>query len=285
METPENNEQKKSIKTYAEDLAGAVENAKGGAIKKMIEEQEGIEKQEENLSPESNKNKMLMLLSALFVILAFGVIFFLIKSKGQIPSPVQSDQSAQIIYTDKNQFLKIDDLSKDEIIQSIKNEVSAADVKQGGIEAIYLTENNQVVGFKRFMELIRSNVPPEVLAYTNDNFMIGVWNGETQALFILLQVDSFTDIFPGMKIWENKMFFDLHGLFGTEISTETNYLLSKDFENSVAGNKNARALYDKDGKMILEYVFANETSVIIIAQNEAVKEVMLRLSNMSRLKQ
>ena len=114
--------------------------------------------------------------------------------------------------------------------------------------------------------------------FVSDNFLMGIFNGgEGKDLFILLKTRSFVDIFPDLKSWENKMFSDLHGFFGVDINIDTNYLLTKDFEDGVANNKNARILYDKDGKIVLEYVFANDTSLIITNSDRAVQEVMLRL--------
>ncbi len=252
-------------------------NISGGDIKKIIEEQEGIEKQEENISPESKKNKILMIVSALLFIGAVGIVFFLPTFTKKVSTVEPTRQFTPIIFTEKSQFIEVSRLSKEQIIQSIKNEVAGLNVKTGGIEGIYLTEDKQVIGLKRFMELIKANVPQDVLNYTNDNFLIGAWNGDTKSLFILLQVHSFTDIFPGMKSWENKMWNDLHTLFGMEISGDTSYLLTKDFEDSIVNNKNARALYDKEGKTVLEYIFADDTSVIVIANDKAVDEVMLRL--------
>ena len=183
-----------------------------------------------------------------------------------------------MIFVEQNKFLEIEGFSKTQIIETIKNEVSDVQLKNGGIEAIYLTENKNVVTFARFMELIKSNVPVEVTSYTNNNFMIGVYNNnDEKSLFILMKVKSFTDIFPGMKIWENKMWSDLHDLFDMELNADTKYLLTKNFEDNIINNKNSRALYDTEKNKILEYVFVDETSVIVISNSDAVKEVMSRL--------
>ena len=215
---------------------------------------------------------------ALLLIIATVILFSLTNFKKKISTVEPTAQFTPIIFTDKSQFIDISGLSKEQIIQTIKNEVANTNIKPGGIEGIYLTLDNQVVGFKQFMELINSSIPPEVLTYTNDNFMLGAWNGETKSLFILMQVNSFTDVFPGMKNWENKMWSDLHNLFGMEVNADTGYLLTKDFEDTVVYNKNARALYDNLGKTVLEYVFADETSIVVIANDSAVNEIMLRLS-------
>jgi len=74
------------------------------------------------------------------------------------------------------------------------------------------------------------------------------------------------------------MFQDLHGFFYYELSPDNAYLLSKDFENGVVENKNARILYDKDGNVAMMYVFADENSVVIAKNKDAVHEMIVRLA-------
>ena len=268
------------VRTYAEDMASAVDNIHGEEIKKLIERDEEFNKEEENLSPESKKNKFLMILSGVLVLAAIIIIYLVIQLNKKINTviPVPIEQSSSIIFTDQNKSIAIDGLTKDEIIKTINLEVSTADLKNGGLEAIYLTENNQTVGFNKFLQLLGITVPEEISGYTDDNFLIGVHNGETKSFFMLLKVRSFVDIFPGFKIWENKMFLDLHSLFGSDINIDTKDLLTKDFVDSIVGNKNARTLYDKNNKVVLEYVYADETSVVVISNDETANEIMKRLS-------
>ena len=279
-EIPKENVPPKSgvVKTYAEDMASAIDHVEGGMIRQIIQDQEEGQKREENVSPESTKNRMLMLISSVLIISAFVSLFFVFNSRGNVPTVETVKQMKNMIFVEQNKFLEIEGFSKTQIIETIKNEVSDVQLKNGGIEAIYLTENKNVVTFARFMELIKSNVPVEVTSYTNNNFMIGVYNNnDEKSLFILMKVKSFTDIFPGMKIWENKMWSDLHDLFDMELNADTKYLLTKNFEDNIINNKNSRALYDTEKNKILEYVFVDETSVIVISNSDAVKEVMSRL--------
>ena len=101
--------------------------------------------------------------------------------------------------------------------------------------------------------------------------------------FILLKVNSFSEIFPVMHAWEGKMLYDLHGFFGVDITPETNNLFTKNFEDGIVENKNTRALYDDMGNTVLMYVFLDDTSVIITDSVNATKEVLLRL-NSSQIK-
>jgi hypothetical protein len=97
-------------------------------------------------------------------------------------------------------------------------------------------------------------------------------------LFILLKVRSFQDVFPVMKSWEAKMFSDFHGFFDIAISLDTNYLLKKDWEDGIVQNKNARILFDKDKKIIMMYVYVDDTSVVLADSEQAVHEIIDRLA-------
>jgi len=74
------------------------------------------------------------------------------------------------------------------------------------------------------------------------------------------------------------MFFDLSGFVGVDINVDTTYLLTKDFEDGIIGNKNARILYDMNSQPVLMYIFANDTSVLITSSEQAADEVILRLT-------
>lgn len=158
------------------------------------------------------------------------------------------------------------------------------------MEGIYLTEDKTILGLRKFIALTRGNfIPGDNTLFVNDNFLLGIVNDQDKSavapamvgkdFFILLKVRSTADIFDALRAWENKMFFDLHGFFGVDISSETNYLLTKNFEDGVVENKNARILYDTDGKIVMMYVFANDNSVVITNTEGAAGEIMLRLGS------
>ncbi len=102
-------------------------------------------------------------------------------------------------------------------------------------------------------------------------------------LFILLRTSSFASSFEQIKSWENKMFLDLHGFFGYDVSLFTNYLLTKDFKDGFIENKNARILYDDTGKIVMMYVYIDDNFVVITNTEQAVREAILRV-NSSKIK-
>ncbi len=275
--------QNKIVETYGEDMARVIEGDQGGLIKKIIHEQEQKELEKKTLSPDSKRNKTYMLVSALLLLLAFFTFIFFIFNRNINTVPIER-QFDPLIFYDKSFFIETASLSKEKIIGSILTEINATNLKNGGLEGIYLTENKQIIGLREFISTLKSSfVPPANNNLVADNFLMGLVNGTDRDFFILIKMRSFQDIFDSVRIWENKMFYDLHSLFGMSINSSTSYLLTKNFDDGIIENKNARILYDKNGEIVMMYVFADETSLVIADNIEAVREVMFRLSS-SQLK-
>lgn len=280
----------KVVETYAGDMAEVIGNDKEGLVKKIIHDEEEHELQKRDLSPESKKNKFFMFASFLLITLTLIILSFFIFKK-EDNSVLVEEQFTPIIFNDKSIFLEVAGLKRGEVAQVVLNEVNTTKVKKGGVEGIYLTENKQILGLRRFVSLIESSfVPGDNVLFVNDNFLMGVVNNvgsepapdtisKGKDLFILLQVRSATDIFNALRAWEGKMFSELHTFFGVSISADTGYLLTKDFEDGIVENKNARILYGKDNQIVLMYVFADNNSIVITNSREATREIILRLSS------
>ncbi len=274
----ENKTEGKLIKTYAEDMAHVIEDDQGGLIKKIIHEQEMKEMDKKNQSPISQINKIYIALSFIFLVATLMTFMFLFLHQKNA-SVIVEPQFTPIIFNDKSVFLEISDLPREKVIESVVNEVRKSSVKEGGIESIYLTKNKQIMGLRSFLSLIKSSLVLPDPVFVEDNFMTGVFNGEDKDFFVLIKMRSFQDLFDNFRNWEEKMFYDLHNFFGFPVNTTTNYLLTKDFEDGVIANKNARILYDKEGNIVLMYLFADENSLIVANKVEAVVELIARVSS------
>ena len=274
----------KIVKTYAEDMAEVIKGDREGLIKKIIHGEEEHEQEKRNLSPESRKNRFFMLAGMLLVLLALATLFFFLLNKDISTIEVEK-QPMPIIFNDKTSFIEVKGFKKDDIVQMILSAVKNTEVKEGGVEGIYLSSDKKVIGWKEFVTLIKSSFESKAPfsggndSLVNDNFLLGVVNGETKDFFILLKVRSIPDIFDSLRTWENKMFLDLHGFFEVDISPETKYLLTANFEDGVIDNKNARILYTTDRKIVMMYIFTNDTSIIITNTPNATHEIILRLAS------
>ncbi|MFA5791994.1 MAG: hypothetical protein WC884_03065 [Candidatus Paceibacterota bacterium] len=273
----------KIVQTYAGDMAEVIENDTEGLVKKIIHGEEQHEAEKRNLSPLSKKNKILMFVSILLIIFALIIFFSFFKKNTNIVDVEK--QFASLIFNDQNSFLEILGFKKEEIIQTVLNKINTTKVKVGGVEGIYLTENKQIIGLRRFITLIKSSFSPgDNTLFINDNFLMGVVLSGLKStsptagdFFILLKARSTADIFDALRKWEDNLLSDLHGFLGINISSDTNYLFNKNFEDNIIENKNARVLYDKDGQLVVMYFFADDNSVVITNTQNSAHEIMLRL--------
>lgn len=268
-----------TVETYALDMAQAIESNENGVARKVIEEEERKAFEKQNSSLGSNKNKFFLFTGMLLVVLAFGSVSAVYLFRKEIFTVTVVPQYVPIIFTDKTAFKDVTGLKKDKIIQTFVNEVNIAEYKNGGVEGIYFTADQKVLGLRGILSLIEANIDQTKIGSINDNFLMGAVNNGKRNVFILLKINSIADIFEPMREWESKMFFDLHGFFGVDLNANTKYLLEKNFEDGFVQNKNARILYDKDGRIVMMYVFAEDDSLIFGDSEKAVSEIMLRLSS------
>lgn len=272
-----------TVQTYAEDMAKAIEGDEGGGIiRKIIHSEEENEKQKREASPESIKNKFLMFGGLLLLVTSLITLFYFFSKHKALTVEIK-EQLAPLIFTDKSSVLEIKGFSKEQIKQNITNEVGNILVKNGGIGGIYLTSDKRIIGLRDFVRLIKGNFVAGSTDFVSDNFLLGFFKSETgKDFFILIKMRSLPDIFDNMRAWEGKMLSDLHEFFGMSSVDDKKYLLTKNFEDDIVENKNARILYDDtdplNRKIVMMYVFADDNSVIIANTKEALHEVMLRLA-------
>jgi hypothetical protein len=282
MENPEKNTppspgvKKKVVQTFAEDMAGALENSPGMEIKKIIHGEEEREAERQNVSPVALKNRLFLIFGFVSVFIATGLMVFFL-TRGEAPTVFVPPQFVPLIFTDESQYVEVVDLNKDQLSAAVLNNIESSRVKTGGVGGIYLTENKKVIGLSRFLTLIKASFAPN-FNYVDNNFLLGFANNNANDFFVLLKVQSVADIFGSMKSWEDKMFSDLHGFFNIPITPASGPLLTKDFEDGIVENKNARILYDADHNIVMMYVFPDDNSVIITNTSEVVEEIVVRLA-------
>jgi hypothetical protein len=272
------------VETYSGDMAEVLASDTGGLVKKVIRGEEESQAEKINSSPLSGRNRFFLLAGSALLLIGVGTLgYFLLQNKNNTV-PVE-EHFTPLIFTDQSAFLEVGGFEKDAVAQTVRNEINTTKVKAGGLEGIYLTENKQnIVGLRRLIALIEGSfLPGNDTNLVSDNFLMGAANnstptGATPGFFMLIKTRSTADIFDSLRAWEPKILNDLHGFLGIHLDSDTHYLLTKDFEDGVVQNKNARILKDKDGKLVVMYIFADDNSVIITDSETAADEVMLRLS-------
>ncbi|MFN4181152.1 MAG: hypothetical protein ACK4FA_00440 [Candidatus Paceibacteria bacterium] len=274
----ENNETSKTkvVHTFSDDMVGALGDNQGGSLRALIEAEEEREKEKEAMSPNTPENKMFIVMSTLLLIFSLAGLVYVLWQRGDNVTSRES-QIRPVIFVDRTQFVPVDNQNGEKAVGTLRSAVALSSVKQGGIEAYYLTRSKKVLGMDSFAEITFGSAPKAIFDLT-ENLLVGSVRLSKNEPFVLLKVRSFQDIFPEMSIWEEKLFYDVHDIFGMPLGKENNYLLNKKFEDGFVQNKNARILYRDNGTPALMYIYADDTSVIITSSEQAAREVMRRLS-------
>jgi hypothetical protein len=128
-----NKTQSKIVETYAEDMAKIIEDDKTGLIKKIIHEEEEHEKVNQNLSPESKRNQIFLFVGLLLIFFGLITLFYFISLD---KSPIISIEKSftPLIFNDKSAFLEVGGFKREEVIQTIFNQVHQTEVKKGGVD-------------------------------------------------------------------------------------------------------------------------------------------------------
>lgn len=270
----------KVVKTFMEDVTSALADGKDGIIKKIIHNEEQQEEEKRNSSPQSKKNKFFLFFGLFLLVLSFGSLVFFF-SKREVPTVEVDKQFVPIVFTDKNVLVEIADLKKNEIQAKVLEQINANTIKPREIQGIYPIFNKAPVALRKFINTIEGNFVPNEMNFVDDNFLMGAVKNDnkTNSFFILIKMRSIADVFGAMRAWEPKMFLDLYGFFGIELSPDTKELLTKEFKDGIVENKNARILYDTNNKIVMMYVYPNENHIIITNSENAVREIMFRLAS------
>lgn len=275
------NQNKPGMHTYASDMIKVLEYNQGGLARRIIEQEEKKDFDRANSSPVSKRNKLFLIGSIFFILASFAVLIYVYledqKSRRFFPQDFSNYVSP--IFLDGSSFVDISSLDKGQIAQALIQKKENISVRKDGIEGLFLVEGSKIVGFEKFLSKIEGNFDKAGFERMKDDFLFGLVYKEEPELFLLLSVNSFQEIFPYIKSWEERMFFDFYPFLGISLDANTNKLLTKNFQDGIVQNKNARYLYDESGKLILMYVYATDNAIIIAQNEEAVKEVIDRLTS------
>lgn len=279
----EDSSKKGVVETYATDLAEAIKDRGGITLKSILEEEERKEKEREMESPESKVNRIFLFSGIGLIVCAtvlLGTIIFFRKDFSVTdvkPANIQS-----FIFSDQNKYIDISNNNKREVVSAIKKEVSSAQIKEGGIESIFLIERSSPDSSTSIVTLpiLLSYLKSDLTTKLPDKFMLGIFSSQAKNnLFMLIEFPTFEESVKIMRSWEIKMLGEAGPLFekSNEITSVSSGISAVSFEDYTFKNKNARVLKDKNGNILLMYIFAGKNSVIITGDSGSAEEALNRL--------
>lgn len=278
----------KTLRTYSSDMADAVRENEASVIKIALAEQKKHENEDIYRAAEgSNTKKIILVLGGIiFIVLAVIGIYFVVNKNTTDNQPAQILKNIEtIISYDDSSFVDLSNASgKEDVANLMKTEVEKVG-KPGSIRSIFLTTINngkpELIQTSGFLSLINTSASGSLVRSLSENYMIGTYtsniNGSKPHLFLIFQTNDYNQAFIGMLDWEKTMLDDMFTLFHIDISGNRNTLFESKFKDIFINNKDARALYDNDGKEVLYYLFVNKNTFVITDNQSVVKEIVSRL--------
>ncbi len=276
----------KGLHTYSSDMAEALRKEDGSVIKIAIAEQKKREKDKENFTPTSKKNIIMLGVSVVLIIIAITVIIYFISISGTpAPVPVTGQVSGTLIYAENKKVIDTTDLSTDRLAGAIANEINNSSLGIDVIENISLQKNISInppsateLTTREFFNDFGADAPDTLVRSLGEKFMIGVDSYNGNELFILFKTNSLSDTRAGMLTWENKMFDNIYSLFNIPLVGPNTNLFNTRWTDATIKNKDARAIRDSNGKIVLYYLFPNDNTVLITTGSGALDAVVARLN-------
>ncbi len=270
------------IQTYASDMAKAVKENQGSVVKIAMAEAEKREHEYVDFSPKSKKNLIFIFSAIAFILIGSGIALYTIvlKSPNKTALPVE-EKNSQYLFAETNKEVPIDGLSIDQILGSVRNEIINSPLKLGTIENIYFTKTSPEktkipISTSDFFSLLNIQIPGALSRAISSDFMIGIysWNGTTP--FMLFKVPNFQTGFSGMLAWESKLLDSFYKLFNISTEGPNANIFNTKFSDAIIKNKDARVIYNTDGKIVFLYLFLNENTIFISTNSSALDEVTNR---------
>ena len=120
----------KMIETYADDMAEVIRDDKEGLIKKIIHQEEEREVEKLNLSPQSRKNKLFIILGSLLMLATVAILFLALTKEDDSTLPIE-EQFTPLLFNDKSVFVDISGLNRDKMTEAVLGAIDKSVLKSG----------------------------------------------------------------------------------------------------------------------------------------------------------
>lgn len=281
----------KTIHTYQTDMAEAVRDNEISVIKIAMAEQKKRERDEIYRKAEGNGfTKSLFAIGGIILLAGASLSIYFVTQKNKIANaPLKNEISKNIetiISYDNQSFLDSTSISSSvDFVKLMRPEIEKEE-KQDSIKSIFLTKSinnkSELLTLNDFIKLMNFSAPNSLTRSLSDPYMIGTYTPNKNDvdnkphLFLLFNVKDYSIVYAGMLQWEKNLLANTYNIFNIDIATDSN-ILETPFKDIIVGNKDGRVLYDKNGNIILYYLFINKNNLIITDNENTIRKIDTRL--------
>ncbi|MEK7505202.1 MAG: hypothetical protein AAB589_02895 [Patescibacteria group bacterium] len=257
----------RTLKTY---LTEAADSEKISLTRIALSTEE--KKRVDNLATtKSRRFGGVIIVLIIFLLLVGGGAYFFAFSKINLPKEVNPPISTvlkpeSLIFAEKHKVLALEKSSARELKRQINEEIMATGDADEVLE-LFFTNNNQVVNFRFWQNLLALGRTENFLSALGTKFMLGIY-GKGSGSFLALTITDYDRAFAGMLAWEKTLAIDL----GEILAGQTvNPPREAKFTDQVLKNIDTREL----GGFVV-YGFLNRNLLIIAKNNTVFGEVIDR---------
>jgi hypothetical protein len=281
----------KQIRTFQGDMAEAIRHEQASLVSIRAAERAKRDIIRDNEMPEekaAKRSRMVtlgLLLGGLVFIAGAGYAgwyaYHTYLAKTAVP----------VVTVPKNRFLPVvatenvdaTGLSRAGIISLLQSERGKSINTGSIIHSEFLkggADTSPLEGTTEFLISLEGKAPSNLVRAFSQLFMVGTLGEATDTTpndtFLLIKLDSFENSYAGMLEWEKSLKEDLLPLF-QNADTVSNMPNDAVFEDITLKNKDARALYDTSGKIVLVYSFYNQNLLIITGSETGLRTLLAEL--------
>jgi RNA-binding protein YhbY len=277
----------KVLRTYTSDMADAIRDNEASVIKIALAEKDKREQEALYQQAEGTTTSKTFYVIGGIILIAGALVgsYFLFQKKkiNDTPQPIVNNIDTFISYDSQINIDVTNATNSKELIEAIDKDLTK---NQGLIKGLFLEKKvnglTELITSNNLFTIIDANIPGTLSRSLADNFLIGKYfkQNNEPALFLIFQINNYTQAYASTLEWEKTILKDLFILFKINapmIDGKENPIFEKQWKDVIINNRDARVLYGENGEGILYYVFVNKDKLLITNNIEAMKEVIARL--------
>ncbi|MDQ5952803.1 MAG: hypothetical protein QG551_31 [Patescibacteria group bacterium] len=274
------------VRTYAADIAEIMRREKGSVIKIALAEQERRHENTEKHDPTSTKNLIVVFIGLIFIIGGILIFVYFLVNRNTGVSIAPPVTSASLVYSENQTQIDLSATTRGTLFTAIHSNLTGEFAENGTITNLLITTPTSVGRNPATIQSVFTKLgikPPEsILNLISPNFMLGVYEkDEVGNMFLIFRVSDFNQSFAAMKEWEVSFANDFVRLFRIDAKSFNGDIFTEEFKSDVIYNKQARNLFDKDGRLVISYIYIDSNTIIITTNTELVDEVIKRINSQS----
>lgn len=277
----------KVLRTYTSDMADVIREDEMSVIKIALAEKEKREQADIYKKAEgTNLSKTLLIIGGIIFIISaiVGSYFISENKKKDMTPPVPTNIDTFISYESSGKIDTTNMRFPSELTDAIVKEQSTPNI----IKTLFIVKNanglEEILSTKNFLSFLEINTPDTLVRSLSDKYILGKYskiepstNKNNISTFLVFQTTNYAQSYASMLEWEKILLKDLSPLFGIDINSSNESLLEKQWDDIIINNKDARVLYEENGKLLLSYLFVDKNHFIITNSMDALKEVTTRI--------